>query len=576
MNRTQSSSQTHRPHTPEELLHQLQDPVDEAPATVKAGAPRMPVGQVVSVNGSHVLVMINLDKDFAAEFMPRVGGMICIESKSAEIVAGVSGLSSPAPGLDSEEERILIAEVELYGEIRHTASGSRAYARRIAALPSLGDVAAALSEDDLHCIYRTEEAGLLKVGTISNAPEISAQLSPAALLQENFALFGAPGCGTSAAAAVLARAFVKARFPVRTLIIDVHNEYSRSFGRAASIVPVVTGTITHWMLSLREMVYLTEKATGPLSEQEKDLLIDSIIAAKKRYVRANPSASSNEAAEQGVRITADTPVPYRLGDIVVHLKKVLQASNDIPADVIQHMETRMEVLSKEPRYKPIFGRLALDDSLTELLSEIFRMPLAGKSISVLQLGGLEEEVAEVVVSVVARFARMIAEARKDTTPLLIMLEEAHRFLPMNVEDAPLASQSLQTILEAGNKLSVSLGLITSRLRGVSSNALEHIDNYLAMCLPGRADQDHFLETAPESAPGILENVGGLENGECIAVGLLSPVPARLTFTRLPADAVPRDPARVMTTEQSAGSVSHTDLDEETLFALIEQMRFGTD
>ncbi|MCI5044661.1 MAG: DUF87 domain-containing protein [Aquisalinus sp.] len=573
----QSNTQTHRPQSPEELLRQLQDNSDAMTEHKETQqAPRMPVGQVVSVNGSHVLVMINLDKDFASEFMPRVGGMICIESKEAEIVAGVSGLSSPAPGLEGEEERILIAEVELYGEIRSTPAGGRSYTRRIAALPSLGDVAAALSESDLDCIYGTKDAGLLKIGAISNAPGMSAQLSPTALLQENFALFGAPGTGKSAAAAVLARAFVKARFPVRTLIIDVHNEYSRSFGRAASVIPVEPGVITHWMLSFREMVYLTEKATGTLSELEKDLLIDSIIAAKKRYVRANPSASSNEAAEQGVRITADTPVPYRLGDIVVHLKKVLQASNAFPADLIQHMETRMEILSKEPRYKPIFGQLTLDDSLTELLSDMFRMPLGGKSISVLQLGGVEEEVAEVIVSVVTRFARMIAEARKDTTPLLIILEEAHRFLPRNAEDAPLSSRSLRSILEAGNKLSVSLGVVTSRLRGVSSTALEHIDNYLAMCLPGRADQDHFLETAPQSAPGILENIGGLENGECIAVGLLSPVPARLRFTKLPADAVPRDPARVMTAQHSAASTSHADLDQETLFALIEQMRFGTD
>lgn len=572
----QANSHKSRPQSPEEMLQSLSNEAQENTWQDAADAPRMPVGQVVSVNGSNVLVMINLGRDFAAEYMPRVGGMICIESKNAEIIAGVSGLSAPAPGMDSEEERILIAEVELYGEIRIATSGRRSFTRGIAALPSLGDVAAALAENDLRCIFRTDDENLLRVGHISHMPDMTAQMSPAALLQENFALFGAPGAGKSAAAAVLARAFVKARFPVRTLIIDVHNEYSRSFGRAANIVPVSLGTVTHWMLSFREFVYLAEKATGPLSEQEKDLLIESISAAKKKYIRANPSASSAEAAEQGVRITADTPVPYRLGDIVVHLKKVLQVNNDFSLEVIQHLETRLDILSKEPRYKSIFGSLTLQDTLTELLASIFRVPLEGKSITVLQLGGLEDEVAEVVVSCVARFAKLLADARKDTTPLLIILEEAHRFLPADKQEAPLSSSSLRAIVEAGNKLSVSLGLITSRLRGVSPNALEHIDNYMAMCLPGRADQDHFLETAPQSAPGILENVGGLENGECIAVGLLAPVPSRLKFARLPDEAVPRDPARLHTREHTAQGAKPADLDIHTLHSIVEQMRYSTD
>ena len=59
---------------------------------------------------------------------------------------------------------------------------------------------------------------------------------------------------------------------------------------------------------------------------------------------------------------------------------------------------------RDPRYAFMFGSLTVQDTMAQVLSRMFRVPVNGKPITILELGGLPSEIINVVVSVLARLA----------------------------------------------------------------------------------------------------------------------------------------------------------------------------
>ncbi len=536
---------------------------------------RMPIGQVVSVSGAHVLIMVGLSRDMNRKHAPRVGSMVCIETGTADIVAGVSGLSSPTPGIDNEEGQVLIAELELIGELHTKDDGNWEFRRGLSTFPALGDIAAGMTNADLALIYGMHETSRMRVGQVSDAGGIPARLDPDELLNGNFALFGSAGAGKSCGTAVLVRALVKSRHPVKIVLIDPHNEYTRSFGRAANVLNIANGVIAHWILTFRELVYALGVASGTLSKPEMDILASALCAAKKRFIQANPTSSSMRAAADGIRISVDTPIPYRMADVSTYIEKAIQSDGINNKETYRHLKARIDAVVKDHQYRVLFGGVAARDCLADFLSNLFRIPTAAKPITVLQFGDLEPEICEVIVSVVARYAQLIAESQKGDVPLLLLLEEAHRYLPENPKQSPISSRTLNTILDKSTKLSVSIGLVTGRLRLISSSALEHCNTMLAMRLPSRADQQHLLNVTPETASGLLANVGVMDKGECVVIGPGAPVPMRLSFVKLPAEAIPAE-RRVR--EEPEGDLPPTvaELGLPFLENLIDDWRFDKD
>ena len=85
----------------------------------------------------------------------------------------------------------------------------------------------------------------------------------------------------------------------------------------------------------------------------------------------------------------DIPTPYLISDIMhmldTHMGK-LGAQKDMSA--FKRLKARIESISQDPRFDFMFGNLTVQDNLTDVMKRLFRVPVAGKPITVIQLMGL--------------------------------------------------------------------------------------------------------------------------------------------------------------------------------------------
>src|SRR4029079_8361416 len=80
----------------------------------------------------------------------------------------------------------------------------------------------------------------------------------------------------------------------------------------------------------------------------------------------------------------------------------LDMKNDLAP--YKRLKARLDTVSRDHRYQFMFGSLTVQDTMAQVLRRLFRIPVAGKPIAILELGGLPSEVINVVVSVLARMA----------------------------------------------------------------------------------------------------------------------------------------------------------------------------
>src|SRR5207244_4903147 len=89
---------------------------------------------------------------------------------------------------------------------------------------------------------------------------------------------------------------------------------------------------------------------------------------------------------------------------------------------------RIETVSNDPRYAFMFENANVGgDTMAESISQLFRLPPAGKPMTVMQLAGFPAEVVDSVVSVLCRMAFEFGLWSDGAAPMLLVCEEAQRY-----------------------------------------------------------------------------------------------------------------------------------------------------
>ena len=103
------------------------------------------------------------------------------------------------------------------------------------------------------------------------------------------------------------------------------------------------------------------------------------------------------------------------------------------------------------------------DELCDILAQLFRIPVAGKPITILDLAGIPSEVVNVIVSVLCRLAFDFALWSEVPIPITIICEEAHRYAPRDRSlGFEAAKRALFRIAKEGRKYGVSLCVVSQR------------------------------------------------------------------------------------------------------------------
>jgi hypothetical protein len=209
-----------------------------------------------------------------------------------------------------------------------------------------------------------------------------------------------------------------------------------------------------------------------------------------------------------------------------------KGTNSIP---YMRIKTKIEEIRSDPRYQFMFSGMLVGDTMVEFISKVFRMPSNGKPISIIDVSGVPSEITATVVAVLSRlvFDYAIWSRDEETRPVLLVCEEAHRYVPNEKNsDGSSVGRILSRIAKEGRKYGVSLGLITQRPSDLAESVLSQCGTIIAMRLNNERDQAFVKAAMPEGARGFIDTIPALRNRECIISGEGVSIPMRVSFDDL--------------------------------------------
>ena len=443
--------------------------------------------------------------------------------------------------------------------------------------PTIDDEVHLVTPSDMSVIYgstKTERA--ISVGNIAASSGIPGQLDLAGLVTRHFAIVGSTGSGKSNVVAVLVEAICTQGFPAaRVLVIDPHGEYSSAIGQYGSVFKIKPDPekgelplyVPFWALPFDE---LQSVVLGPMQPATETAVRDEVVS-RRRQAAVHLANRPSDAA-----ITADSPIPFDLRKLWFDLddfeRQTFADNARTQPSIRTHVGNPATLDSNQypapnpgnqapyanPRPRNIARQLefmrsrlhdsrfafllrpgddlspSLDGKTNGDLHDLVRSWVGhDKALTVLDVSGLPSEVLSTVVGTLVRIVYdtlfwaldlLISGQRQ---PLLVLLEEAHLFLPEGI-DSP-AHRTISKVAKEGRKYGIGLGVVTQRPIEIDSTVLSQCGTLIALRLTNSADRGKVESAMPDDLGPLSGMLPALRTGEGMVLGEAMPIPSRIQF-----------------------------------------------
>jgi uncharacterized protein len=463
------------------------------------------------------------DSDPSVALAGQVGSQIKIRVGDSWLLASVRDQRK-----DRRSETGIIASIDFLGEGGEEKLTGRihGFRRGVTRYPVPGSLSYPATTRDLEQIYASDGRASITIGRVFPTRDIRAGLYIDAMLGKHFALLGSTGTGKSTTAALILHRICEAAPKGHILMIDPHGEYSAAFRQTGQILDVSNLQMPYWLMNYEEHCEVLLTGSGNERQVDADILAKCLLAAR----------SKSRLAQTMGKITVDSPIPYLLSDLSNILQdemgKLDKATSSAP---YMRIKGKLDELKADPRYQFMFSGMLVGDTMTAFISKIFRMPGHGKPISIIDVSGVPSDITSTVVAVLSRlvFDFAIWGREEKTRPILLVCEEAHRYVPNEKNsDGSSVAKILSRIAKEGRKYGISLGLITQRPSDLAEGVLSQCGTIISMRLNNERDQAFVKAAMPEGARGFLDSIPALRNRECIIGGEGVAIPIRVSFDTL--------------------------------------------
>lgn len=497
---------------------------------------------------------------------------------------GVISESSETSTVDTDSkmssERKWI-KVELVGE---SIGGN--FDRGISEYPSIGDHVHFVVESDLKLIFRKSLNSHFQVGRLSSSEGIEISLDLDKLVARHSAILGSTGSGKSTSTASILRSMVikpdESPLPsARVLLIDIHGEYGPALSDVAktfSIMPSGENQlyIPFWCISPEKLIDFL--CNNP-NDSQRTLFMDKTVDEKRFGIIENdiPNIDAD-------KITSNTPLPYRLKKIWYELcyedgVNYSDAAMTTPAyspggegafdDLIapkflppgagtslpkkggtgamkrqldlmksRLLDTQYSFLLEPGDWNPDKeGKIKkdLDGLLEDWLGH-------DKPITIFDLSGMPSARLTLLLGAVldiifesAIWGKNVTEGMRER-PLLIVLEEAHRYLGKS--ESGHAKEMVQRIAKEGRKFGVGAMIVSQRPSEIDETILSQCGTIISLRINNSTDRGIVKAAMSDGLAGIVDSLPILRTGEAIIVGEAAQLPTRCRFNVLPDDKYP--------------------------------------
>lgn len=505
------------------------------------------IGRIRNVGSSMATISINKSIIRSNQLqLAQIGTILKIVTSKSIVVAMVGSLR-----IGSEDEEGMsdgcLAQLNIMGEITtNETTRETKFFRGVRSFPVLGEAVYNMSPAELTLIFNKQNEACIEVGKLQQDNSIVAKVRIDDLLSKHFAILGSTGSGKSCTVALVLQAILDENPMAHVVLFDPHNEYSKSFGDRAEVIDQESLDLPLWIFDFVETCELLCSEIEDQAREETEILHDLLLKAKRLYDRSVKSGTVSTQVklddveaelQRATHITLDSPVPYRIRDVAKlidhEMGKLDNANNLAP---YKRLNRRIATLIADPRYQFVFKNQASPRPIEEIVGRIFRLPVNGKPISCLDFSGIPSEALNIVVSVVSRLAFELATWSERQLPILLVCEEAHRYIP---RDKSLGFHSTRRIIgriaKEGRKYGVSLGIVSQRPSELEPSTLSQCSTIFSMRLSNELDQNFVRAAVPDGAAELLSFLPSLGTAETMVFGESVNLPMRVILNNLAAE-----------------------------------------
>ncbi|RXT56669.1 hypothetical protein B6S44_06345 [Bosea sp. Tri-44] len=517
------------------------------------------LGRVVSCTGSRATIAATASGAPGTHDGCAIGRLISISLGTSRVVGLVYEMRALQPVWDEAYPNAIAIEVELLGEVVDGENGAARFNSGIVTYPPIGALAHRIRSRDLALIHDLGERSAVSLGTLTQDAAVPASVDIERLLSRHFAVLGTTGVGKSSAVALMLRKAVAARPNLRVLILDPHNEYAHAFQDTCVRIDASTLDLPFWLFRFEEFADIVFRGRSPL-EDEAEILREVVAVARSRYrvvsahdmARDLGSSVLKRPLDPGARRpgevsgTAELAAPYRIADLFTALDELIGLHElRYPRTTLRALKVRLETLYSDPRYGFLFAHANSMETIAPVVSQIFRVPHRGRPITVFQLAGLPSEVVNAVASSLARLAFDLAMASRGSYEILLLCEEAHRYVPQDqsLGFAP-TRQAIARIAKEGRKYGAYLGIVTQRPGELDPTILSQCSTVFAMRLGNERDQQIIRAAIADASASTIAFLSSIGNREAIAFGEAVATTMRMRFSEQRPDELPAMAGRV--------------------------------
>ncbi|WP_234003042.1 ATP-binding protein [Erythrobacter sp. SAORIC-644] len=510
-----------------EPANAVEGPAEEEPVSENA---TQPIGVVLEIAGSGSMIAIDLqrlnecteDDDPSIAMAGQVGSQVKIRVGNSWLLASVRNQRQ------DRKAGSILANIDFLGEgIEEKLTGKlHGFRRGVTRYPVPGGMVYPASTQDLKQVYASDGRSAVTIGKVYPTKDIRAGIYIDAMLGKHFALLGSTGTGKSTSAALLLHRICEAAPEGHIVMIDPHGEYSAAFRHTGVILDVSNLQMPYWIMNFEEHCEVLLTSNGNERQVDADILARCLLKARQK----------SRLAESMGKITVDSPIPYLLSDLSNEIQdgmgKLDKSTNSAP---YMRIKNKLDEIKGDPRYQFMFSGMLVADTMADFIAKIFRMPSNGKPISIIDVSGVPSDITATVVAVLSRlvFDFAIWGREERTSPILLVCEEAHRYVPNEKNaDGNSVGTILSRIAKEGRKYGISLGLITQRPSDLAEGVLSQCGTIISMRLNNDRDQEFVRAAMPEGARGFLDAIPALRNRECIICGEGVAIPMRVSFDNL--------------------------------------------
>lgn len=381
------------------------------------------------------------------------------------------------------------------------------------------------------------------------------------LLGKHTAILGSTGAGKSGTVAAVIHSILERgqiakhkNWHPQIIILDPHNEYGKAFP-AHQRLSTDEGSLKlpYWLLDLEESLSLFIGKTEFAATSQSNIIKNALIAVREQ-------AAEQLELDKG-QLTVDSPIPYIIGNAegLDHfgfkdgtryeegLIGAINAQRPDNKDKKSHEDyskviRKIDSLLKDGRLKFMMESWSGGEDPLPAIVNQFLTQLT--TVQIVDLSGVPNEVAGVASAAIARIVFQLKvwqteEERKDS-PVLLVCEEAHRYVPNRGEAQYEAAQSaIRRIAKEGRKYGVGLLLVSQRPSEVEATVLSQCNSWIVLRITNDSDREHVRSVLPDSMSGLTKMLSGLRRQEAIFVGQAVTLPTRVMIRSLPDDKLPR-------------------------------------